>query len=80
MFIIVPFLVLCLICASYVITTKFITSNNNSTPAEESVSTTTKQEEVSTAPEYNTGTPVNSTEETWRCRNYWRCVNDSRYH
>lgn len=64
MFIIVPLLVLCLICASYVVTTKFITSNNNSAPAEESVSTTTKQEEVSTAPESTTGTPVNSTQET----------------
>lgn len=56
MFIIVPLLVLCLICASYVVTTKFITSNNNSAPAEESVSTT--------APESTTGTPVNSTQET----------------
>lgn len=64
MFIIVPLLVLCLICASYIVTTKFITSNNNSAPAEESVSTTTKQEEVSTAPESTTGTPVNSTQET----------------
>ena len=72
MFLIVPLLVLCLICASYVITTKFITSNNNSVPAEESASTTAEQEEVSSAPESaesdsaapesTTGTPVESTE------------------
>jgi hypothetical protein len=62
MFIIVPLLVLCLICASYVITTKFITSNNNSVPAEESASTTAEQEEVPSAPESTTGMPVESTE------------------
>ena len=71
MFIIVPLLVLCLICASYVITTKFITSNNNSVPAEESAKTA-EQEEVSSAPESaaldsavtesTTGIPVESTE------------------
>ncbi|MBE5995541.1 MAG: hypothetical protein E7247_24495 [Paenibacillaceae bacterium] len=62
MFIIVPLLVLCLICASYVITTKFITSNNNSVPAEESASTTAEQEEVPSAPVSTTGMPVESTE------------------
>lgn len=62
MFIIVPLLVLCLICASYVITTKFITSNNNSVPAEESASATAEQEEVPSAPESTTGMPVESTE------------------
>ncbi|WP_349670680.1 hypothetical protein [Lacrimispora sp.] len=72
MFIIVPLLVLCLICASYVITTKFITFNHNSVPAEESASTTTELEEVPSAPESaasdsavpesTTGVPVESTE------------------
>jgi hypothetical protein len=69
MFIIVPLLVLCLICACYVITTKFITSNSNSVPAEKTPSTSTEHEEIHSAPESatpesSTGIPVESTEET----------------
>lgn len=68
-FIIVPLLVLCLICACYIITTKFITSNNNSVSAEKTPSTTAEPEAVpsvpeSAPPESTTGTPVESTEET----------------
>jgi len=73
-FIIVPLSVLCLICAYYVITTKFINSNNNSVSGEKPPSTSTEQVEVHSAsesaapdsavPESTTGTPVESTEET----------------
>ena len=74
MLIIVPLFVLCLIFTSYVITTKFIISNDNSVPAEESASTTANQEEIPSVPESDasnsalsestTGIPVESNEET----------------